>query len=249
MSRQRFRAPWFAAMAVAMGIAILLALGFWQLDRGREKAALQAAFAERQELPAMALRHFDPEQPLDDPQLRYQRVIATGSYDPRHVLLDNQLREGRPGYHVYTPLRLGEGGILVNRGWLAARPDRRLPPGEALTPVENPEGMEERTIRGRLAQPANPGLRLGNPGEGPWPQVVQHLDYPQLSRALGYPLAPAIILLDADAPGRFPRDWRPTFGGFGPERHRGYAVQWFGLAAALGVVFIAAHWRRPAPAA
>jgi surfeit locus 1 family protein len=41
--------------------------------------------------------------------------------------------------------------------------------------------------------------------------------------------------------------WRPAVG-FGPERHLGYAIQWFALAIALLVIFISLSFKHP-PAA
>ena len=69
----------------------------------------------------------------------------------------------------------------------------------------------------------------------------------RLAAILGYPLRPSLILLEPEAPGGYRRDWQPRFGGFGPERHRGYAVQWFALAATLVILYLAAHARRSPP--
>ena len=43
--------------------------------------------------------------------------------------------------------------------------------------------------------------------------------------------------MDAAAPDGFVREWSPYLG-IGPDRHRGYALQWFSLAAAVAVVWI-----------
>ena len=53
------------------------------------------------------------------------------------------------------------------------------------------------------------------------------------------------MLLDPGAPDGFERDWRPALG-FGPERHLGYAVQWFAFALVAVVMLIALNLR-PAP--
>jgi surfeit locus 1 family protein len=59
-----------------------------------------------------------------------------------------------------------------------------------------------------------------------------------LERAFGMSIEPRILLLDADQPDGFERQWRPSLG-FGPERHLGYAIQWFALATAALVAFVA----------
>lgn len=221
-------------------LSLLLGLGFWQLYRGRQKAELQAAFAQQSHQPPVDLAAVNPI----DPNNYYRRVIAKGQYDSAHqILLDNQIRDGQPGYHVLTPLRLPDGhAILVNRGWIALGESR-----QTLPDITAP--MEIVTADGWLAQPAQPGLRLGDAAGSDlrWPRVTLYIDYDRLATILGYPLQPAIILLDPKADWGYGRDWRPHFGGFGPERHQGYAVQWFALAAVLVIVRFAVHTRRTSP--
>jgi surfeit locus 1 family protein len=56
----------------------------------------------------------------------------------------------------------------------------------------------------------------------------------ELHRALERRLFPRILLLDADQADGFVRDWKPST--FPPERHFGYAVTWFSLAATVAIV-------------
>lgn len=248
---RRFRPSLLPTLATLATLALLLWLGFWQLDRGEQKQRLLAQFETRLAEPPVALATLglsadSPASRLE--QARYRRVTARGVYDGAHtLLLDNQIYRGRPGYHVYTALRPtgvgaeAEPAILVNRGWLPARASRRrlpaLPP-----PVDGPT-----TVSGRLAQPANPGIRLGDPDAiTGWPRALQHIDYAAAARALGYPLLPAVLLLtpdDGDTDGLI-RDWQPDFGTMTPSKHRGYAVQWFGLALTLVVIYLAMNLRK-----
>lgn len=226
-----FRPALLPTLVTLLLLPILLSLGFWQLRRADEKQALQVLFESQVSAPAVALDQLE----AGDPANRYRRVGATGRYDSDHqILLDNQIQDGQPGYHVYTPLRLKgtTAAILVNRGWIPMGESRRQLPAIAVT-------SDEMTVSGRLSQPANPGLRLGPAANTSqtWPQVVLYMDYQQLSTDLGYSLEPAVILLDAGAPDGYRREWQPTFGGYGPERHRGYALQWFSLALALLVIY------------
>jgi surfeit locus 1 family protein len=216
--------------------ALLLTLGFWQLSRARYKEALQASFAAQLNLPYTSIDQID----LTVEGARYRKVSVTGRYDGIHqILLDNQVLDGQPGYHVLTPLRLkgGKQAVLVNRGWVPLGASRQQLPAIGVTDVEV-------TLKGRIAQPANPGMRLAAPSDVDWPRVVQYLDYGEAATALGYALAPVVILLDPDMAEGYRRDWRPTPAGFGPERHRGYAVQWFALAATLLVIYCVVNTRR-----
>lgn len=236
-----FRPGWASTFVVLLLLPLLLALGFWQLDRGQQKAKMQTAFAKQFSQPPVTLAEVD----LTDPARLYQRVIVFGHYDSAHqVLLDNQVRGGQPGYHVLTPLRLPEGGaILVNRGWIGLGESRQVLPA-LVAPIEAVK------VTGWLAQPAQPGLKLGDAtgSDRRWPRVVPYVDYDRLATVLAYPLLPAVVLLEPEAAWGFERDWQPRFGGFGPERHQGYAVQWFSLAAALVILYLTANLRRlPSP--
>lgn len=231
-----FRAGRASTLVTLSLLPPLLGLGFWQLDRGRQKSELQVMFAERFRHPPIALA----EVASADPANRYRRVVVTGRYDAAHqLLLDNQVRDGQPGYHVLTPLRLESGAaILINRGWLSLGASRQELPDVSVS-------VDSVTVGGWLAQPANPGLLLGDAAGNDlrWPRVVPYVDYRRLAVLLGYPLQPAVILLEPDASQGYVRDWEPRFGGVGPERHRGYAVQWFALAVVLLILYLAVNTR------
>ncbi|MBK7540312.1 MAG: SURF1 family protein [Candidatus Competibacteraceae bacterium] len=232
-----FQPGWPSTLATLLLLPLLLGLGFWQSDRARQKAELQTAFAERFQRSSVPLADVDPA----DPAQRYVRVSASGRYDDAHqLLLDNQVRDGQAGYHVLTPLRLNDHtAVLVNRGWLPLGASRQTLPDVAV-----PE--ESVTVTGWLAQPANPGLWWGEAtgAASTWPRVVPYVDYQRLGVLLNYPLQAAVILLEPDAPAGYWRDWQPRFGGIGPERHRGYAAQWFGLAASLLILYLAINISR-----
>ncbi|MCB1824731.1 MAG: SURF1 family protein [Candidatus Competibacteraceae bacterium] len=225
-----------STIAVILLLPVLLALGCWQLDRAAQKAELQTTFAKRFAQPPVDLTEVDPA----DSSNRYLHVVASGRYDGVHqMLLDNQVHDGQPGYHVLTPLRMAGNAILIDRGWVPLGESRQVLPDIGVS-------TDDITIGGWLAQPASPGLRLGDAAgaDQRWPRVIPYVDYQRLSAILGYPLQPAVILLVPEAPGGYWRDWRPRFGGFGPERHRGYAVQWFALAVALIILYVFASARR-----
>jgi surfeit locus 1 family protein len=239
-SRLIFKPRLVPTLAVLIILPLLMILGFWQLDRAGQKRLLQQSFIEKSEQAPVAITDIN----VSDRSEYYRQIIATGRYDSqRQILLDNQVQAGRPGFHVYTLFEI-EGmkeAVLVNRGWVLLGSTRQVLPDIAV-------GEQRITISGRIAQPANPGLLLDTViAEQPvWPQVVQHIDYNLLSEILGYPLLSAVVLLDADIQGGYTRVWQPHFGGFGPERHLGYAVQWFALAITLIILYLITNtqWRQ-----
>lgn len=229
--RRRFRPGLAATLFTAFFLPLLLALGSWQLDRAGQKRALFSDFAAGGVPVALdATRHGLAEL------RRYAPVRATGNYLPdQQFLLDNMVAGGQAGYRVLTPLRLDDGrAVIVDRGWVARDFSAAGPP-----PI--PVGNELRTVSGRLDQVPRPGIALDTVMAPGWPKVVQFPTLDELSVALELELVPGLLLLDAAAPDGYRRDWRPS--DFGPERHIGYAVQWFALAVTLVILYLAWSFR------
>jgi surfeit locus 1 family protein len=221
-------------LAIAL-IAMLVSLGRWQLHRAAEKRALFDSFAAA----GAASRPID----LQATKLpRYSRVEAVGHYDEtRQVLIDNMVESGRAGYFAITPFALQGGGwILVNRGWVPLGQTRAARPA---IPVSG----NSRVIRGRADNLPSPGIRMGVPAPlaPPYPVVAAYptrAEIAQLLKEADWSSAADLILLDADQPDGYVRNWAPP--GFPPIRHIGYAVQWFALALALGVIYVVTNFRR-----
>lgn len=227
----------FRFTAVGIGIYLLLvsllcSLGFWQLNRSDQKKQFldqqQAALA----LPALILNQV---RITDIDAMRYRQAKLRGRYDTEHqFLLDNQIVAGKNGYLVLTPFILegGAGAVLVNRGWLAAMSDRaQLPEIGFQSTVQD--------IEGRINRFPSLGIKLQGveiPGEG-WPSRLQFVDVQRLNEKLSYPIMEFQIELDANGANGFLREWKIQTV-ISPEKHLGYAVQWFGLALALTGLFI-----------
>jgi surfeit locus 1 family protein len=216
-------------------IALLVSLGKWQLDRAEQKRALYDAFDKGTD----ATRVIGLRTP---PVPRYQHVEARGSYDEAHqILIDNMTdAAGHAGYFVVTPLELEDGGwLLVNRGWVPLGASR------AVVPVTTVAG-DVRVVRGRADHLPTPGIRMGTPAPltGPFPVVANfptREDIERLVQKSPWTRATDLVLLDADQPDGYVRQWQAP--GLPPLRHVAYAVQWFGLALALGVIYIVTNLR------
>ena len=224
------------ATAAALAIAAFSWLGAWQLDRAGEKERRNGTFVSRTSDAPILLNERLSVMPSEfDPEWwRYRRVEVTGeTLAARQYLLDNRTRNGVAGYHVYVPMLVTglERLVLVNRGWTEAGPSREHRPDVSLDP-------SELVVSGIVDHPRQT-LLLGDDGyaQSTWPKVVQRIDIDKTARDLGRRVLPFVILMDAALPHGFVREWTPYLG-IGPARHRGYAFQWFALAAAVAVVWI-----------
>lgn len=227
---------WGALLACAL-LAAFVALGSWQLGRGREKQAMVDAFA-RGTGSSVVLSGGASVDALP----RYQHVRAEGRFLPdRQVLLDNMPSStGKPGFRVLTPFERTDGGrlLLVDRGWVPLGATRAELPAVTVDTAT-------RTVAGRLDELPAPGVRVGEAGvtgDARWPRVLNFPRLEDVERVLGSAVEPRIVLLDGGLPDGYERAWRPALR-FGPERHLGYAVQWFALALATLVVFLALSLR------
>ena len=230
----RFSPSLLPTAAAAAVFGVLCGLGFWQLDRAAGKEARQAAFEARR---AVVL----DETGLGGEALEFAQVNLEGRYEPsRQFLQDNRTHRGRAGYYVLTPFRTaGHGAVLVNRGWVPAGASRAVLPD-----VAAPGG--EQRLRGTVRLPREDLFVLGDTGyaDAGWPRVVQRVEIDAMQRSLGYPLAAWLVALDPDAPHGYVREWKAA-PGLTPDRHRGYAFQWFALAAALFAIWVAVNLKRP----
>jgi surfeit locus 1 family protein len=213
-------------------LPILFALGIWQLNRAEEKRVLIRLQDQRKSTEILTIK---AAMPSDTEELLYKSVKAVGHYDNNHqYLLDNQVNNGRVGYFVLTPFLLKDQNkaVLVNRGWLPLGKNRSELPAIDVD-------SSEITLGGRINRFPSLGIKLAG-AETPantWPSLVQVIDSVVLAKQLGYPLFNFQIELDKDAAYGFTREWHEPMG-MTPEKHTGYAVQWFLLAFTLTVLFI-----------
>ncbi len=214
-------------LLVALTVPILLRLGFWQLERGEEKQLLQNQFERQSQLSPVSLSTLDFDAIEANDQPFYQTVVFSGRFDnEKLVLLDNRIYDGTVGYHVLQPFTTVKGqSLMVNRGWLAGNPDRRQLPIPAVV-----EGEVE--LLGKLYIPLGEPVLLGTDSWAEdWPVVVQWENIAGLAERLAMPLLPFSVRLEPGSVAALVTDW-PAIN-TRPEKHRGYAVQWFLMATAV----------------
>jgi len=215
-------------------LTLFVSLGRWQWHRGEAKQAVWAEFERNAASVPLGTREFDS---ID----RFARLELSGTYEPEHqFLLDNRSHAGQPGYEVLTLFRTSDGRrMLVNRGWVPFGGYRdRLPDVSmaAGTPV---------TISGRIDELPSGGLSSGHAApdsNATWPKVTSFPTHDELANALGAKLQQRLLLLDPEAPGGYVREWSPP--GMPPSRHFSYAIQWWGFAAVLLVLYFGLNFRK-----
>jgi surfeit locus 1 family protein len=220
-----------ATIAAAALIALTAWLGNWQLGRAEEKRARQALLEARMNDTPVRLTAAGP----DAEGLLYRRVRASGRWlDARQFFVDNQIRDGRAGFHVITPLELapGPGVVLVNRGWIARTGEYPRAPR-----VEVAEGRVE--VAGLATRPPARYLELS-------PQTVagnvwQNLSIERFAAATGLATLPVVVLMDSPPAGLAPVGERPDAG---VAKHIEYAFTWFALAATAFALWLGLNLRR-----
>lgn len=235
--RGRLLLGWIVALLAA---ALFARLGLWQTGRALQKEAMQAEAAQ-----VLASRRALPLDAAADPQRVHALDWAAGSghFIDRPLLLDNQQREGRVGMRLYAPFRTHTGTLLlVDLGWLPVAGDRALPRAAI------PGGPQ--ALRGLLAPPPSAGLSVGAPMApqgNAW--LMVRLEPTAIAAALDLPapLAPRVLRLDPKLPLGHVRDLELLANTLSPEKHRGYALQWFGLALTTLVIALVLTFRRSRP--
>jgi surfeit locus 1 family protein len=235
MGRREFAPSWLMTVATVLLCMLFVGLGRWQWQRSIDKQAQQDGFARGGDAPlelgARALISIE----------RHRRVILRGEYlGERQFLLDNRTYEGKAGYEVLTPFRLGDGRILlVNRGWVPFSGFRDRLPDVTL------QSAGATMITGRIDMLPSGGLARGHAAPdaaSAWPRVTSYPAMAELSSSLGVRLQERLLLLDAQLPQGYVRDWQPP--GLGPQRHLSYAIQWWSFAALLLALYFVLNIRK-----
>ncbi|KAB2850713.1 MAG: SURF1 family protein, partial [Hyphomicrobiaceae bacterium] len=225
---------WLPTLITLLGLAVLVALGTWQLQRKQWKEGLQKLIDERARAEPLEFAKVRAE-PRYGNNLEYLRIRVRGRFlneRERHVFTSVN---GQAGFLVYTPLMTSDRWlVLVNRGFVPQAlkdADKRKdgqPPGE----VEL-VGLARTPGKRAWFTPAHDDVR----------NIFFWADYAAMLRGIpemergGVVAAP--FLLDAELkppnPGGWPRGGATLLSL--PNRHLEYALTWYGLALTLLAVY------------
>jgi surfeit locus 1 family protein len=214
------------AIAFLILFPFLMSLGFWQLSRADEKNRMIEALHDSTHESPLSLT-----QAIENPdKYQYHGVALSGQFIPNEdVLLMHQMQAQDVGYHVLTPFQPSEGGlpVWIDRGFLSVRHQHEIPP-----PPTQPL-----MIRGIIDLPEPERFILGENVMFPSqrPLNIQRVDVNELATLTGITVLPITVLLETDIHDGLIRDWEIVV--MPPEKHIGYAVQWFAMAACLVVIY------------
>jgi surfeit locus 1 family protein len=212
----------------ALIISLCCFLGNWQLHRYHFKKNLLQTYEQNKLKPPLTLAQYNAT-----PQAtQFQKIVVTGNYVTQQtVLLQNKPYKEQLGYEVITPLKMAgeKSQLLVDRGWVAQGNENSGSVLHTLGDTEKITGAvkllnEHQFILGKNILDATRK-----------PMLMQKLDIDELSGLTGQSYFPFVLRLSADAPEGFVRDWVIT--AVQPERHLGYAFQWFAMALALLIAY------------
>jgi surfeit locus 1 family protein len=225
---------WMTFCAVPV-LAVLLGLGFWQLDRLEWKQAIIDQRTGRLALPPIDIGNV----PISGwSNIEHRRIKIRGKFlHDREILLLNKVRNGQTGFELITPMILNpDVEVLVNRGWI---PLAWSGTSELLR--RRPTGVVERIGLLRAGgKGGNPWIPNNEPARGQW----YFTDVAQMAVKAGLENAkPYVIKLSP----------RPALAGYPKglhtshrirNKHLEYAITWFGLSATLIVIYVMYHIRR-----
>ena len=226
---KRFKPGRKMTLFVVCFLPLLIFLGNWQLDRGAFKRSLEEQYLSRLTVLPVNLDQPTPLSRLGQPLEPFTRVRVSGKFTNETFLLDNQISNGKTGYWVYQVFQTASSArFLVNRGFLAAPPNRESLPG-----VPKAEGAI--TVVATLWPDLGlPPIFASEPWGKKWPKRIQRRNIQRMadaSKSQAYELR-----LESGQPGVLAA--APFAQKLSDLKHRGYALTWFGLALALFISYL-----------
>ena len=231
----QFQFRWIPFIATCLLMAVFLRLGWWQWSKGLEVEAQVTLRDQRSATNPLLLG----AQAVNPQEVDGVSVVVRGQFDAsQQFFLDNQQYQGRPGVHVITPLQI-EGTqvrVLINRGWVGWGSSRSVLPEVAV-----PAGRVE--VRGRASLPSGKAPAFVSESVGDTGILRTRIRIDEIQATHDHPVQPVVVLMtDADDSDGLIRDW-PEISNKAPM-HKGYAAQWFLMAALLLAFFVRSSYRK-----
>jgi cytochrome oxidase assembly protein ShyY1 len=224
-------------------LAVLLSLGFWQLQRRVAKHELIAALNERLAAAPVPLPPPSSWSTLNPARDEFRRVSFTATYaklpDAMVYSSGSAVRDdvSGPGTWAFLPARLAGGEtIAINAGFVQNTMQDRAQQDRAVNRLVTGEPV---TLTGYIRFPESAGMLT--PAENPAKRLWFIRDHAGIARALGWGeggKAVAPFYLDLETP--VPDSGVPKPGPLHvrlKDDHLQYAITWFSLAGAVLIAF------------
>ena len=234
IARRRFRPTLWPTLFTIPALAVLVALGSWQMQRLHWKEAI---IADREAALARAPLSVASITSAGE-ALWFRPVSATGVFlHDSEIYMDGKSYRSNPGGQVVTPLRLKHGGVVfINRGWVPR--ELRDPARRAIGQIAGPV-----TVTGILRRSGRKSdwLPENQPEKDEWYSV----DVGPMAKRLGLvEVRPFYIEAGPAAnPGGLPLGRKPKI--LLSNNHLQYALTWYSFAVVLLVIYFIYHYKRP----
>lgn len=216
------------ALATFIALVILVALGFWQLERKAWKDHLVGQIEARAHGEPGAIVPETDWSRWRAAEDEFRRVRLAGAFlhdkeVPVHGLLSGQRGSPVQGFYIFTPLRLAGGAtVMVNRGFV---------PTELRDAAKHAKPTGEVTVTGLVRAPEERGWFMPENHQDRDAWFTRDLSGMARARSLER-VAPFWIDVDPVSNATaWPRPGQTRLAI--PNNHLGYALTWFGIAATL----------------
>ena len=208
---------------------LTFSLGVWQVNRANEKIEI--------------LENYDTlllstPLSLDNDHKNWQPVKTSGTFEDFIIYEDNAILDGKAGYKIYHLFKNSDNSyIFIHRGFVERNKIKNN-----LPEVEVPEGIKN--LEGKVLKRTNNAF-IQNIQESD-SRIIQEFDLSYLkerhSLLKNKEIYEYLFNLQAENEMKFSAIEKPV--NMSSSKHIGYAIQWFGLCAALIILTIYAYRRK-----
>ena len=203
---------------------VFVFLGFWQINRGNEKAEIIEAFEIQQTMQAVE---------FSANSKKWERVYIDGELDAEKLIyIDNIIYKGILGFKVVAPVSIEDNKImLVDFGWIKQPQSRDEVSFLSISKNKNI------SVSGVLEAPEMGLILSDDIFTNTWPKISQSKSISALESLFKEEIIQFILLSDY----RNEADLvylKPVVANMPPVKHYGYAGQWFAMFIALSIMYL-----------
>jgi cytochrome oxidase assembly protein ShyY1 len=208
---------------------LTFSLGVWQVNRANEKIEILENYDTLLLSTPLA---------LDNDHKNWQPVKTSGTFEDFIIYEDNAILDGKAGYKIYHLFKNSDNSyIFIHRGFVERNKIKNN-----LPEVEVPEGIKN--LEGKVLKRTNNAF-IQNIQESD-SRIIQEFDLSYLkerhSSLKNKEIYEYLFNLQAENEMKFSAIEKPV--NMSSSKHIGYAIQWFGLCAALIILTIYAYRRK-----